>query len=1115
LDVVSDIDIFQHRPEAIQEVPVAGANIGDNVTNETSEQKSNLLQPNKLTAPNPIATQSNVVLTVATVVNSQRRPEQTLRRRSSVMEAYQFDSPQKYESNICIEFLLMTGQVIEVETPGSQHIITIKDVIGRLARERLGLDLNMEKYLLKTPGASFLTNEDVPIKSLPYVQNCIKRNSKPQFVLLERNSVETKKIKTLNMEIGSLIGRPLCWTQQDDEITTFRQQMTRIRYFERQRAQEEANKRGGHSMFPTKLANGPFQVPSGKFLVELRTEKLPVRKTLVAFEHDTADEFLARYFEKYLAKLCPQKSSKDFVMKAAGLVEYITGPYKLHEFEYIRQCIMKDIKPELCLVEVETAPSGSSQSDILASVENEEESFLIQDPDIRYDHRDLTVSNSKVSWENMSAISAWDITRPFRFRILGVENVNSQSTNFIAALGRQAPADTAKLFLYITAGLYHGGELLDTLYTTQQVISTSNPRWYEWVKTNIKVKDLPRATRICFTLWASSSRKESHPIAWVNCQLFDYKHELRTGIISLNMWPDNKANPIGTCVQSPDTTTPMLFLQFERYATPVVFPTQRWQSETYPVPTSITPQEQQRLKFLCTADPLYPLESKDKQLLWKYRDYCTNYPRGLAKFLVSVPKTDRNAVQESYRLLDIWTKPSPHDALELLDSKFADTNVREYAVQQLENLTEDELQAYLLQLVQVLKYEPYHDSPLARFLLRHALRSRLIGHTIFWLLKSEIHVEEISERYGLLMEAYLRGCGPHLKELKAQDEFLKKLVSVANHIKNSKDSDRMKELKEQIIKINQSFPPKLVLPLNPRIEVSGLKVDKCKYMDSKKLPLWLVFQNADPQGKDIYVIFKCGDDLRQDMLTLQMIRIMDKLWKEEGLDLCMSPYQVVATGAAVGMIEVVMNAQTTAKITKEEGGGATAALFKESYLKRWLESNNPPHEHKEVIQRFIKSCAGYCVATYVLGIGDRHNDNVMVTKDGKLFHIDFGHFLGNYKKKFGIKRERAPFVFTPDFAYVMGGKDSPDFMRFTELCCKAYNIVRKHAAIFINLFALMLSTGIPELQTVEDIDYLREAFALDHNDEEAKVIFTKLIYESLACKTTQMMNAFHIAVHNN
>jgi hypothetical protein len=56
-------------------------------------------------------------------------------------------------------------------------------------------------------------------------------------------------------------------------------------------------------------------------------------------------------------------------------------------------------------------------------------------------------------------------------------------------------------------------------------------------------------------------------------------------------------------------------------------------------------------------------------------------------------------------------------------------------------------------------------------------------------------------------------------------------------------------------------------------------------MDSKMRPLWIVFENDDPYGDDIYMIFKNGDDLRQDMLTLQMIRIMDKLWKNEGLDL--------------------------------------------------------------------------------------------------------------------------------------------------------------------------------------------------------------------------------------
>ena len=94
------------------------------------------------------------------------------------------------------------------------------------------------------------------------------------------------------------------------------------------------------------------------------------------------------------------------------------------------------------------------------------------------------------------------------------------------------------------------------------------------------------------------------------------------------------------------------------------------------------------------------------------------------------------------------------------------------------------------------------------------------------------------------------------------------------------------------------------LPLDPALEVCGIDVPACSYFPSNTLPLRVQFRSAEDDGEPLPVIYKVGDDLRQDMLTIQMIRIMDKLWLKEGLDLRMVTFNCVPTGHCRGETRV-------------------------------------------------------------------------------------------------------------------------------------------------------------------------------------------------------------------
>ena len=694
--------------------------------------------------------------------------------------------------------------------------------------------------------------------------------------------------------------------------------------------------------------------------------------------------------------------------------------------------------------------------------------------------------------------------------------------------------DLFQLSFYVEVGLYFGGEPLVKSETTSGLPWSDVLTWDQvLVFPSICLGDIPKETRLCLTLYGQP-KGDPIPLGWVSCRLYDFHDVLASGPFNTNMWPDEAANPIGYCGSCPatrDKNTYRLKVEFESFSVPVTY------SEAAPPPIARVlekkkssgrktrlqypvPNEEMKLELqdIAGLDPLFYPDNRERELIWGFREWLKDaMPTALNKLALSVPWTDPVQVQVFYRLLESWPKIDPQNALELLDARYANERVREYAVLCLENWSDAKLATFMLQLVQVLKYEINHYSILAQFLLDRALENEMvIGQRLFWFLKAELHVPETRERFALLIESLMLRCSAELREqLIQQVSVVSTLKECALKVKTFPEARRTEMIRKMLAEC--TFPALFTLPLDPLLELSGsLDVTRCRCFDSAKAPILLAFRSGDPcigKEADVHIIFKAGDDLRQDSLTLQMLTLMDQLWKQAGLDLHMTPYLVAVTGDGTGLIEVVQDSVTTAKIQMEKG---FLGAFSEKPLHTWLKTANPAaNDFEAAVDNFVLSCAGYCVATYVLGIGDRHNDNIMVDRKGHFFHIDFGHFLGNYKSWAGLwDREKAPFVFTSEFAFVMDGKDSDKYRYFVRQCQRAYNIVRQHANLLMNLFVMMLSTGIPELRSAADLLYLQDALATHLTDSEAGDFFLRLIESSLSSATTRINGFIHLVAHN-
>ena len=433
------------------------------------------------------------------------------------------------------------------------------------------------------------------------------------------------------------------------------------------------------------------------------------------------------------------------------------------------------------------------------------------------------------------------------------------------------------------------------------------------------------------------------------------------------------------------------------------------------------------LNTIMSFGPTQELNGEEKDLIWKFRHHLMRDKRALTKFVKSVAWQDQGEARQAVQILPKWTEIDVDDALELLGPTFDNPAVRAYAVDRLRDSDDEELLLYLLQLVQALKFEKIspetndgstRDSSLARFLITRGTKNPMLGNYLHWYLMVECDdrsPDQMKEHrklftkveFDFMSELMQTPEGPERrKTLLRQGELITVLSKIAKEIRFSREDrprkvQRLKKFLADPKNELMTFDPPLPLPLDPSVSIVSCYPEESMVFKSTLYPLLIHFKTSD--GKKYPIIFKTGDDLRQDQLVIQIISLMDRLLRKENLDLKLSPYRILATSANAGAVQFIGSMSLAAASTKYRGS-----------ILAYLKANNPDDKadlgvRKEIMDTFVKSCAGYCVITYLLGVGDRHLDNLLLAPDGERC---FNHLYSEHHLRDSHPQKTSPCILT-------------------------------------------------------------------------------------------------------
>jgi len=264
--------------------------------------------------------------------------------------------------------------------------------------------------------------------------------------------------------------------------------------------------------------------------------------------------------------------------------------------------------------------------------------------------------------------------------------------------------------------------------------------------------------------------------------------------------------------------------------------------------------------------------------------------------------------------------------------------------------------------------------------------------------------------------------------------------------------------------------------------------------------------NQEGDHLSLPIIFKKGDDLRRDSACLRVFRAIWDIWRDEGgLELFPKEllYGVTALSNDFGLVEFIESVPLSKIVNVEEEGSAG-----EWALVKHLNSLN----EKESTRNFLTSCVGFSLLTYLLGIGDRHLDNLLLTPQGRLLHIDFSFVFGADPKPFPppikITREMVRGFEGGSGSADNNGETSSNFEKWNEfkgLCFTALTLLRRKSPLILSL----IECEYPAAQTQQYQQFVRERLGVMVSQAEAVQRLDKLMEESRVAMFPVVMETIH------